>query len=470
VFGSIDQGMIAAILPELGLLILGALVLVFDLIWEGEDRIHLGWSLVAGSPPDERVQVWGGMLHHDWFGMLFRVIFMLGAAVTSLMAVSYGYGQRGEFYLLLLTSTMGMNLVASSANLIMLYLAFETASIPLYVLAGFIKEDKQSVEAGFKYLLFGAMSSALMLYGFSMVYGFSGETGLQAITQSIQGGTFSLPAVGMSLVFILIGFSFKISAFPLHFWAPDVYQGAATPVSGFLSTASKAAGFSVLLRVLFVAFPGIQENWQLVLAVMAAISMTIGNLIALAQKDIKRLLAYSSIAHAGYLLVGVASASSLGVGSAVFYLGVYLLTNIAAFGAVTLVGEKENAFAIGRFDGLSRRSPALALAMLISFLSLAGMPPFGGFIAKVLVFAAAVKADLVWLVVIGALNSIIGLYYYLIVLKHIYLYRAEGDEIPLTIPAPASMALVALSAGILLIGTVFSPWYNWALNAAQNLF
>ncbi len=481
-FGKIDLAMYLVILPEFGMIVLGALILVFDGIWKGEQRKNLGVltavglvllitvTLLFSRPTGASSLVWGGMLHHDWFALVFRLLFMLGAAITAIIAMSYDYGQKGELYLLLLTSTIGMNLMASAADLIMLYLAFETTSIPLYVLAGFLKNEERSVEAGFKYLLFGALSSTLMLFGFSLVYGFSGVTKLADIAQSIAQGMFSPSGVVISLLFILIGFSFKISAFPFHFWAPDVYQGAPTPVSGFLSTASKAAGFSVLLRMLLLVFPSLSHQWQLILAIMSALTMTIGNIIALTQKDIKRLLAYSSIAHAGYILIGVASASSFGIGSSVFYLGAYLLTNLAAFTAVALLGEKLGSFQIDDFDGLSRRSPGLAFAMLVSFLSLAGMPPFGGFIAKVLVFMAAIKADMLWLLVIGGINSIIGLYYYLIVLKHVYLYQPQEGAQGLGIPLPATLALAALSLGILVIGTLFGPWYNWALTAAQNLF
>jgi NADH-quinone oxidoreductase subunit N len=474
--------MILAILPELGMVLLGAVVLVFDGIWKGKSLKNLGWltagglfllmvlTLVYGRPTGANTLVWGNMLHHDWYSLIFRMIFMLGAAVTALIAMAYDYGQKGEFYVLLLTSTLGMTLLASAADLIMLYLAFETASIPLYVLAGFLKEEKSSVEAGFKYLLFGAMSSALMLFGFSLMYGFSGVTNLAEIAGQVAQGAFEPAALLVSLLLILIGFSFKISAFPFHFWAPDVYQGAATPVSGFLSTASKAAGFSVLLRVMYMVFPSLSQHWQLMLGIISALSMTVGNVIALTQEDIKRLLAYSSIAHAGYILIGVSAASSFGVGSAVFYIGAYLLTNLAAFAAVALAGEEGASFRVSDFDGLSRRSPGLALAMLVSFLSLAGMPPLGGFIAKILVFAAGMESGLLWLVVVGAVNSIIGLYYYLIVLKHVYLYQPQEGAPALVFPRPAMLALAALSIGIVVIGTLFTPWYNWALNAAQNLF
>jgi len=479
---SIDRTMLLAILPELGLVVVGALVLIAGGFLKESRRKYLGWltalgllvtialSLIFSQPPAGDTLVWGSMLHFDWFGLIFRIIFMLGAAITAIFALEYDYGQKSEFYVLLLTSTMGMNMMASAADLVMLYLAFETASIPLYIMAGFLKGSELSVEAGFKYLLFGAMSSALMLFGFSLAYGFSGVTDLAQLASSVGQGGFPLSAALVSMLFILIGFSFKISAFPFHFWAPDIYQGAATPVSAFLSTASKAAGFSVLLRVIFLVFPALSDNWQLILGVISALTMTIGNIIALTQKDIKRMLAYSSIAHAGYILIGVSAANSFGVGSAVFYIGAYLLTNLAAFGAVTLAGEDSGSFAISDLDGLSRRSPGLALVTLVAFLSLAGMPPFGGFIAKVLVFAAGIETGMLWLVIVGALNSIIGLYYYLIVLKHIYLYLPEEGAPALRLPKPALLTLAVLSIAIVVIGTLFGPWYDWALTMAQNLF
>jgi NADH-quinone oxidoreductase subunit N len=272
------------------------------------------------------------------------------------------------------------------------------------------------------------------------------------------------------LLLVLIGFSFKISAFPFHFWAPDVYEGAPTPVAGFLSTASKAAGFAVLVRVLILIFPAISDNWQMIVAVLATVTMTVGNFIALAQKNIKRMLAYSSIAHAGYVLVGVATNSVLGVSGVVLYLIAYLITNLAAFGIVLTFWKKSGSDEIKDYAGLSRRSPTLALIMLIAFLSLAGMPPFGGFIAKVMVFAAAVKAELVWLAFVGVLNSIVGLYYYLIVLKVVYLYRSDEEDVPVPMTRPYTIAFTALTLGILLVGIFFGPWFNWSTTAAGALF
>jgi NADH-quinone oxidoreductase subunit N len=272
-----------------------------------------------------------------------------------------------------------------------------------------------------------------------------------------------------TLLLVLVGFGFKISAVPLHFWVPDVYEGAPTPVAGFLSTASKAAGFSVLVRFLLAVDPNMVTQWGGILAAIAVATMTLGNLIALAQTNIKRLLAYSSIAHAGYVLIGVVAVSELGVASAVFYLIAYLLTNMAAFGIVTVFGRAVGSDDLTAYYGMSRRSPWLALGMLVAFLSLAGMPPFGGFVAKVFVFAAAIRSNLIWLAVVGVLNSIIGLFYYLTVLKYIYLYRSDDDDVPVPVTRSFRLALVLLSLAILLVGTLFGPWFGWATRAATAM-
>jgi NADH-quinone oxidoreductase subunit N len=458
-------------------------VLAFDLIWSEEKKRGLGWLTAGGlslilalslvfSRPNENPQlVWGSMLRYDWLGTTFKAIFIFGAAITALLSMDFKYlGKRGEFYILMLVSTIGMCLMASSADLIMLFLAIETTSIPLYILAGFFKQDEKSTESGFKYLLFGAMTSAFTLYGFSLLFGFSGTTNLLELALILGGDTMPSVVLYGALLLVLVGFSFKISAVPFHFWAPDVYEGAPTPVAGFLSTASKAAGFTVLIRVFTLAFPALSENWSMIAAILAVASMTIGNFIALAQKNIKRLLAFSSIAHAGYMLIGIAAASELGLSSLVLYILVYLFTNLAAFGVVAVVSGTVGSDEFEAYAGLSRRSPGLALVMLVAFLSLAGMPPFGGFVAKTLVFAAAVKSGMVWLAVVGILNAIVGVYYYLVVLKVVYLYRSEEEDIPVITARPALISLGVLSFGILLIGAFFAPWFSWSMTAAAALF
>jgi NADH-quinone oxidoreductase subunit N len=476
--------MFAAILPEILLLILAEVILIFDLAWPAEKRRNLGWltvgglmaiaiiTLIAARPGSESVALWGDMIRFDWLGYVFKILFLFGAAITALFAMDVEkLGRRGEFYLLLLASVLGMCFMVTANDLIMLYLAIETTSIPLYILAGFLTRDQKSTEAGFKYLFFGAMTSAIMLYGFSLLYGFGGTTNIALLAQNFLEGQIPIGVLIGTLCLVLVGFGFKVSAVPFHFWAPDVYEGSPTPVAGFLSTASKAAGFAVLIRVMMIAFPpDVTPYWTTLIAILAVATMTLGNALALAQRNIKRMLAYSSIAHAGYALIGVVAISPLGVTSVVFYLMVYLLTNLAAFGVVVAVWRVTGSDEIASYAGLSRRSPVLALTMMVAFLSLAGMPPLGGFISKVIVFAAAVEADMIWLAVVGILNSIVGLYYYMTVLKVVYLYRSDGDEIPLKITPPYAMALGVLVFGIILLGTLFAPWLEWSQAAAAVMF
>lgn len=471
-----------AILPEIGLVVLTTLIMFFDLIWQDLRCRKLGGFTAAGvavivllsvifaRPPAGGVLIWGGMLRLDDAGFVFRMIFLTGAGITALFAMgSHLLCEKGEFYALLLATTMGMSLMASSADLIMLYLAMETTAIPLYVLAGFRLSDQKSVEAGVKYLLYGAMASVIMLFGFALIYGFTGTTQLYEIAPKLQAAALPPYPVVLAVLLVLAGFGFKISAVPFHFWAPDVYEGAPTPVAGFLSTASKAAGFAVLIRFLGVVFPQESETWTLIIAIMATASMTAGNLLALAQKNIKRLLAYSSIAHAGYILVGVAANSSLGTSGAVYYLIAYLFTNLAAFGIVAIMARETGSSELSVYAGLSRRSPGLALAFLVALLSLGGIPPFGGFIGKVLVFGAAIQSGLIWLAIIGVLNSVVGLYYYLMVMKVMYLYRSEDEAEPVRTTPSRQTALVVSLVGVVVLGTVVAPWLGWSGSAALAL-
>jgi NADH-quinone oxidoreductase subunit N len=478
-----------SILPEIFILIVGVLLLVVEPFWKEEQRRNVGWLTAGGlllsmiisllfGQPGEPTSALGGMVRFDWLGFFFKQLFMFAGAATALLLMdNEKVGRRGEAYLLLLASLIGMNLMAASADLVMLYLAIETTSIPLYVLSGFMLADEKSTEAGFKYLLFGALTSTVMLYGFSLLFGFAGTTNIYDLAGMFQTGNLSLAVAFGVLALILVGLAFKVSVVPFHFWAPDVYEGAPTPVAGFLSTASKAAGFAVLVRLFFVIFPDPQldlaRGWAMSIAIIAAITMTVGNLLALPQTNIKRLIAFSSIAHAGYALIGVVALSQLGAASVVFYLAAYIATNLLAFGIVMAFSRVTGLEDLKDYSGMSRRSPWLALMMLSAFLSLAGMPPFAGFVAKVFVFAAGIQAGYVWLVIIGILNSIIGVYYYLNAMKYVYLYRMpEQDEEnhPVPITRPYAIALVVLTIGVILIGTVFAPWFSWSDAAALNLF
>jgi NADH-quinone oxidoreductase subunit N len=475
---------ILPILPEVLLLVTSISILVVDpFLKETTNRrsflgifaasgllVTLVLSLLIARPTDP-ILVFGGMLRFDWLGFLFKMFFIFAAAVTALFFMDEDkLNQRPEAFHLLLAATIGMCLMASSADLVMLYLAIETTSIPLYILAGFLTGNDRSTEAGFKYLLFGALTSAVLLYGFSLLYGFTGTSSIYNLGSHFS--SFDLLAIVITFL-ILAGLAFKVSLFPFHFWAPDVYEGAPTPVAGFLSTASKAAGFAVILRLFTAAFPVLSTDWSMILAVLATLTMTVGNFIALTQKNIKRMLAYSSIAHAGYAMIGVVAFSQLGVASAVFYLIAYILTNLLAFGIVGIVGQVTGSDDVSAYFGLGRRNSTLSLAALVAFLSLAGMPPFGGFVAKFFVFSAAIQSGWIWLAVVGILNSIVGLYYYLNILKYIYLYRMENqDEENHSVPvsSPVVLALVVLVIGVLLIGTLFGPWFGLANQVAINLF
>jgi NADH-quinone oxidoreductase subunit N len=477
--------MFASILPEILILSLAVILLCVEPFWKEDQRRNAGWLTAGGlfitiivsllfGQPGEPTAVFGNMIRFDWLGFFFKILFMFAAAVTALMLMDHEKaGQRGEAYLLLLASLLGMNLMAVSADLIMLYLAIETASIPLYILAGFLLVDDRSTEAGFKYLLFGTLASTVMLYGFSLIFGFAGTTNLYLLSEMFASGKISILLAFSIFVLVLLGIGFKIAIVPFHFWAPDVYEGSPTPVAGFLSTASKAAGFAVIVRFFFVAFPAYAPSWTVILAILSAITMTVGNLLAISQTNVKRLLAYSSIAHAGYALIGVVAFSQLGAASVVFYLAAYIVTNLLAFGVVMAFSRVTGLEDIKDYAGMSRRNPWLGLMMLAAFLSLAGMPPFGGFVGKVFVFAAGVQAGYVWLVIVGILNSIIGVYYYLNAMKYVYLYRMPNEDeekhpIPLT--RPYAIALAVLAIGVILVGTVFAPWFSWSNAAALNLF
>jgi NADH-quinone oxidoreductase subunit N len=474
------------VLPEIFLVLLAAVVMGLDLTLPESRRRQLGLVTAVGlfaamalalifSLPSESL-VFGGMIRNDSASFLFRMLFMFCGAITALLSLDVeGLGRKGEYYAILIGCVLGMNFMAASADLIMLYLSLETTSIGLYTLAGFLRDDDKSAESGLKYFLFGALTSTVMVYGFSLLFGYTGETNLYAIAGAVSADAVPPLALIVSAVMIVVGLGFKVALVPFHFWTPDVYEGAPTPVTAFLSVASKSAGFAVLIRV-FIAGLGsaatapLGTGWLPMMMAMAAVTMTLGNLLALPQRNIKRLLAYSSIAHAGYAMMGIVAFSEQGIAATVLYLMAYVLTNLAAFGVVILFARAAGSDEIADYAGLSRRSPGLALAMLVAFLSLGGMPPLVGFVSKFLVFAAAMQSNLVWLTFVGIINSIIGLYYYLIVLKVVYVKPAPEGATAISVPRPYAFALGLLCAGILVVGIAVTPWLNWATAAAAALF
>ncbi len=480
----IDTMSLLCISPLLAMVLLIFVLLAFDLLnhkrglkagmWlasAGMALIALG-TLLFAPQLNSAEPVWGGLLRIDMTALALIVLISTGAAVTlAFSSAEPRLANHGEFPILLVSSALGLSLMASAFDLISLYIAMELAGIPLYVLAGFLIREKTSTEAGLKYFLYGAMSSAVMLYGFSLLYGLSGSTSFPQIAAALASGQSTILLVVASLLAV-VGFGYKIAAVPFHFWAPDVYEGAPTEVSGFLATVSKAAGFVVLLRFTVIILPALGVSAQVAVCILAVASMVLGNILAMQQKNAKRLLAYSSIAHAGYLLVGVAAGTSESA-TAVFYsLTGYLFTNLAAFALVAIASRQTGSEDIASFSSLSRRSPGLALMFLVAFLSLAGIPPFAGFAGKLFVFYSAAQAGLNWLVVVGVLNSVLALFYYLNVIKVIYARpEPEGTTAASTRMAPGlKIGLAVCVTAILYFGIFFLPWYDILASAGLMLW
>ncbi|NLX11944.1 MAG: NADH-quinone oxidoreductase subunit N [Chloroflexi bacterium] len=502
-FSTDVQASIMAILPEILMTVLAIAVLALDLVWSRARRRDLGYVagfgllavalivlLVGGPPGDETSDqlLLGGMIRHDTMAQIFRVMVIVAGGLSCLLTMGVSrLNVRGDFYAVLIVSVIGGSLLSAAADLIMVFLALETLSITLYLLAGYLREDVRSSEAGLKYFLFGAFTSAIALYGLSLLYGFTGETNIYRVGRALATGGLGDAPVVLALGLITVGFGFKVSAVPFHFWTPDVYEGAPTPVTSLLSTASKAASFGVLLRFLLAAFPppellGSLENvqdysqlWVQLAVVLSVVTMTLGNVLALVQTNIKRLLAYSSIAQAGYTLIGVAAIatdrSGDGAAAIAFYMFMYVLTNSLAFGVVILFANATGSERIADLAGLSRRNPGLALAMTLALLSLGGIPPAAGFVGKFLLFRAAIDAGLVALALVGVVNVIIGLYYYLVIVKVMYMERSPDEDQPIPVSTPYTWALGIAAAGVLLLGTILvTPLVEWATEAAQSLY
>lgn len=453
----------------------------------------LSGQLSGATPP---VDIFFRLLRIDPFALFFKLLIL----VSMLLVVGFSWHHRGirrygegEYYALLLVSALGLLLMASATDLLMVYLSIEIVSLPSYALSGFFRRDRKSSEAGLKYVLYGAVASAVMIYGLSLLYGLTGTLSLQEILPRLRATTLGAssglmgqtPALTLATLFILGGFTFKIAAFPFHTWCPDVYEGSPTPVTAFLSVAPKVAGFAVMLRFLSVAFPdpaapsAVNPSWPAFLTVGAVLTMTWGNLAALGQTNLKRLLAYSAIAHAGYLLMGVVTVSTgmldapmeqreavirVGREAVLFYLVAYAFMDLGAFFAVIVIADRLGVEDLAGYRGLGWRAPWVAAAMTIFLLSLIGLPPMAGFVGKLLLFKAVLEARLVWLAVVGVLNSVISLCYYVKVMKAMYLegIPAEGQTLPgLRVPAFATILLIVLAAPTVILGIAFEPLYDF---------
>jgi len=395
----------------------------------------------------------GGMIFLGGYASFFDVVLLLAAGLTFLLSADYLLREgisHPEFYMMILFAVSGMMLMASAADLIVVFLGLELMSVSLYVLAGFMRRRAKSIEAALKYFLLGAFASGFFLYGIALVYGDTGTTNLAAIAQRHSSGGSPLFWVGVGM--LVVGFSFKVAVVPFHMWVPDVYEGSPTPVSGIMSTGGKTAAFAAFLLVFLKSLNGGGEKIQVLLAIFAALSMVTGAVIAIAQKNLKRMLAYSSIAHAGYMLTGLAAANPLGMSGVMYYLTAYTLMNIGAFGVVSIVERvEEKHLEYSDYAGLGFQHPFLGVLMSIFLFSLSGVPPFAGFFGKYYVFAAAVDAHMTWLAIIGVLASVISVYYYLRVVVYMY-FREGSEEGKLQISMLGGVALVIAAVGVIAIG------------------
>ena len=470
------------ILPEIFLSVLAMALLLINVFTPGGQKSYLAYisfigivaaAVLVGSGWGTHVESFGGSVVLDNFATFFKMTFLVAGGLTVLIADKYMEREEcnhGELYPLILFAIVGMMLMASGTDLMTIFLGLEVMSVTLYVLAGFNRANKKSNEAGLKYFMLGAFSTGFMLYGMALIYGATGTTRLYKIAEVV--GQMTMPSSNIMLVagmlLMMTGFAFKIAAAPFHMWTPDVYEGAPTPMTAFMSAGPKAAGFAALLRLFLVALPSLQVEWSQLLWVLAVLTMTVGNITALRQDNIKRVLAYSSIAHAGYALVGFAAGNGTGTAGILFYMLSYAFMNIGAFTIVILVSKKgETNGNVSDYAGLGFKRPLLALVMTLFLFSLAGVPPAAGFIGKFYLFSGAIQQGYIWLAVIGVLNSAASVYYYLRIMVYMYFKDPVEDFEWVKVTVPVALALVIAAAGTLIPGIVPSVILEYAQMAVK---
>lgn len=415
----------------------GLLILALGLAWPKRGRelsgtvsiiALLGILIYAICNFSAQQVFFQGIYQVDTYGSFFKILFLIAAILVMLSSSKYVgafQNKSNEYYGLLVFATLGMIVMACAGDFITIYLGLELMTISFYIMTAYLLEDERSSEAGLKYLILGAISSAIMLFGMSLVFAMTGTTVISAVAAKI---TVAQPALIAGIGLIMAGFAFKISIVPFHMWAPDIYQGAPIPTTTFLAVGSKAAGFAALVRIFMIAFPLATFDWSMLLAILAAVTIIIGNLIALPQTNVKRLLAYSSIAQAGYILVGLVAGNAYGLKGVLFYAMVYVFANTGAFAVATAVEVETGSTDIEAFSGLSKRSPFMAAVMTVCVLSLAGIPPMAGFAGKFYLFSGAISSGYLWLAFIGLLMSMISVYYYLGISKAMYIGENKGGE------------------------------------------
>ncbi|NLC77383.1 MAG: NADH-quinone oxidoreductase subunit N [Clostridia bacterium] len=471
----------ALMMPEIATAVLALGLLVVGLVVPKEQSKGIGYLTVAGLTGiwlfnflywNEDAALFGGIYLVDSYTVFFRFLFLTAAVIVALASRDYVARlerNQGEFYALLVAATLGMMLLAGAGDLITLYMGLELMTITFVILVGYQKAEAKSAEAGVKYVVLGAMSSAVLLYGLSLVFGFTGTTFINDMVATLSSGNWS-PLLLLGIVFMIAGFGFKVSAVPFHMWSPDIYEGSPTPVTAFLAVASKAAGLAAFVRIFMIALPELQAYWMSIVIVLTAITVVVGNLIAIPQSNIKRMLAFSSVAQAGYILFGLVAFSSLGVGAMLFHSILYVFANIGAFGVAIAVKNATGSDEIKDYSGLAQTSPFLAAVMLLCLLSLAGIPPVAGFVSKFYLFLAVIEKGMVWLAFVGIGMSMVSVYYYLIVAKAMYLGTPKEAAKPISVSAGTQIALVICMVAVILFGVYPTPLLNAAMEVGYSFF
>ncbi len=450
--------------PELSMAVLAVAVILLDLFVEDKKKVAILAAVGLIVPLYFTIDLWdetgvamNGMLAVDKFALFFKFLIISITALVIMSSWEYISKRlenlRGEFFGLILLSALGLMLMAAAQEMISIYVSLELSGMALYALAAFLK-DRKSTESGLKYIILGDVASATLIYGMIIVFGMTGETNLDAIGSVLTEGGFREPALLLGIILIAAGFAFKIGAVPFHMWMPDVYEGAPTPVTAYLSVASKAAGFAVILRIFFTGFGSPEwlfNDWSVMFGVLAAITMTAGNMMAIEQTNIKRLLAYSGVAQAGYLMVGLAAANAAGQSGIMFYLVVYALANLGAFIVIIAISNMIDSDEINDYSGMIKRAPALALVLAVFLISLTGIPPTAGFMGKLFVFNAAMEEGMLWLVIFATVNSVIAAFYYFKVIKVMFLGQPKSTEKISTGPA-LEFALIVTTVGVFTLG------------------
>jgi NADH-quinone oxidoreductase subunit N len=452
----------AYILPETILAVCAMLLLVADLLIHNKQVTAWLSLAIVGATMAFTMSVpagtaFSGMVISDGYAAFFKMVFLINAALSILVSGAYFNArneEHGEYYILMLFATLGMMLMASAGDLMSLYLGLELMALSTYVLAGFLRRDTKSNESSVKYFMLGAFSSAFLLYGVSLIYGLTGTTQLAGIAKMLGAKTIAgNPVLLAAIVMFIVAFGFKVAAAPFHMWAPDVYEGAPTPVTAFMSVGPKAAGFAVMARVFVAAFASELAGWSALLSVIAVLTMAVGNIMALGQSNIKRMLAYSSIAHAGYALIGVIAGTQQGVAAMMSYMMIYAFMNVGAFAVVILLDRSGRGFdSLEDFRGLSKTRPGVAFLMLLFMFSLTGIPPTAGFIGKFYLFTAAVNSGHVYIVVAAAVFSAVSAYFYLRVVRLMYMEAPAGEVMCACEPVRVKIVLALTAMAVVLIG------------------